>query len=99
TGFATTDYDRDGRIDLIAVQNDFSPIGSIGRFDGGLGHVLRNDPDAVGGFTPVPAEESGLVVPGAARAVRSLLRGEEMAPLLLVTRNNDSLLAFEEGAR
>jgi len=92
-GFASGDFDGDGRADLFAIQNDFSPIGSVGRFDSGLGQLLRGDPTVASGLVPVPPAQSGLVVPGAARAVARLPQGEA-PPVLVVTRNQDSVLAF-----
>ncbi|MBE2212891.1 MAG: VCBS repeat-containing protein [Opitutaceae bacterium] len=60
------DLDGDGALDLVCVGNHFGPEPSTGRFDGSLGAVLRGD--GKGGFTAVPPVESGLVVPGDARA-------------------------------
>ncbi len=93
-GFATGDFDADGHPDLFAIQNDFSPIGSVGRFDGGLGQLLRGGSDAATGLVPMPPAASGLVVPGAARAVAWLPRDEAGEPVLLVSRNREPLLAF-----
>ena len=60
------DLDGDGALDLICVGNHFGPEPSTGRFDGSVGAFLRGD--GRGGFTAVPPAESGLVVPGDARA-------------------------------
>ncbi len=40
-GLAAGDFDGDGRADILAVQNSYAPIPSVGRFDGGLGQFLR----------------------------------------------------------
>ena len=60
------DVDGDGALDIVGVGNHFGPEPSTGRFDGGLGVVLRGD--GRGGFVPVPPHRSGLLVPGDARA-------------------------------
>jgi enediyne biosynthesis protein E4 len=79
----------DGLPCLFAAQNSFAPIPSVGRFDGGLGQLLRWNGT---GFDSVPPAESGLVVPGDAKAVvRADLAG---SPGILVSRNAGTVLAF-----
>jgi enediyne biosynthesis protein E4 len=91
-GLAAGDFDGDGRADLFAVQNSYSPIPSVGRFDGGLGQLLRGD--GRGGFAPVPLAESGLVVPGDAKALAVIDADQDGWPDFLVTRNDSTTLAF-----
>jgi hypothetical protein len=86
------DFDADGHLDLYTVQNSFSPVPLIGRFDGGLSQLLHGD--GHGHFTAVPPSESGLVVPGDAKAVVTLDVERDGWPDLLVSRNNDSTLLF-----
>ena len=69
-GFVFTDLDGDGQPDLCCVGNFFGPEPMTGRFDGGVSLLLRGD--GRGGFTPVLPGESGLLVPGDARAVMRL---------------------------
>ena len=64
----------------------------MGRFDGGLSQLLRGD--GRGHFTPVPPAESGLVVPGDAKALAVLELSGDGRPGFLVSRNNSSTLAF-----
>ena len=92
-GLVAGDFDGDGHADILAVQNSFAPIPSVGRFDGGLGQMLRGD--GRGGFTPVSPAESGLVVPGDAKAMAAIDLGGDGWPSLLVTRNNATTLAFQ----
>jgi hypothetical protein len=91
-GLVAGDFDGDGRADILAVQNSYSPIPSVGRFDGGLGQMLRGD--GRGGFTPVSPAESGLIVPGDAKALAAIDLAGDGWPGLLVTRNNATTLAF-----
>jgi len=94
-GLAAGDFDGDGRADIFAVQNSFSPIPSVGRFDGGLSQLLRGD--GRGGFAPVAPAASGLVVPGDAKALAVIDIDQDGWPDFLVTRNNGTTLAFRNG--
>ncbi|WP_343125152.1 FG-GAP-like repeat-containing protein [Opitutus sp. GAS368] len=91
-GVVAGDFDGDGHADIYAVQNSYSPIAAVGRFDGGLSQLLRGD--GHGHFTPAPAAESGLIVPGDAKALVVLDLDHDGWPDFLVSRNNDETLAF-----
>jgi hypothetical protein len=91
-GLVAGDLDGDGHADIYAVQNTYSPIPSVGRFDGGLSQMLRGD--GRGGFAPVPLAESGLVVPGDAKALAMIDLDRDGWPDFLVTRNNSTTLAY-----
>jgi hypothetical protein len=91
-GVVAGDFDGDGNADIYAVQNSYSPIPYVGRFDGGLSQLLRGD--GRGGFTVVPAGESGLVVPGDAKALAVADLDQDGWPDFLVSRNNAPTLAF-----
>ncbi|HEY4301574.1 MAG TPA: FG-GAP-like repeat-containing protein [Candidatus Didemnitutus sp.] len=91
-GVVAGDFDGDGHADIYAVQNSYSPIAAVGRFDGGLSQLLRGD--GHGHFAPVPAAESGLIVPGDAKALVVLDLDQDGWPDFLVSRNNDETLAF-----
>jgi enediyne biosynthesis protein E4 len=91
-GIVAGDFDGDGLADIYAVQNSFAPIPAVGRFDGGLSQLLRGD--GHGHFTAVPPAESGLLVPGDAKALVVLDLDRDGWPDFLVSRNNDTTLAF-----
>lgn len=95
-GMVAGDFDGDGRADLVAVHNNFSPVHAIGRFDGGIGQLLLGD--GRGGFRAVAPRESGFVVPGDAKALVVLDLGEDGVPDLLCSRNNSTTLAFRNDA-
>jgi len=94
-GLVAGDFDGDGHADIYAVQNSYSPIPSVGRFDGGLSQMLRGD--GSGRLSPVPASESGLIVPGDAKALAVIDLDHDGWPDFLVTRNNDTTVAFRNG--
>jgi hypothetical protein len=91
-GLVAGDFDGDGHADIYAVQNSYAPIPYVGRFDGGLSQLLRGD--GRGHFTPVPVAESGLLVPGDAKALAVLDLDQDGWPDFLVSRNNNTTLAF-----
>ena len=91
-GVVAGDFDGDGNADIYAVQNSYAPPPVVGRFDGGLSQLLRGD--GHGHFTPVPPAESGLIVPGDAKALAVVDLDGDGWPDFLVTRNNSSALAF-----
>ena len=91
-GMVAGDFDGDGHADLMVIGNSYAPTPETGRFDGGLGWLLRGD--GHGGFTPVPPNESGFIVPGDARALAVTDLDQDGWPDLLATRNNDRALFF-----
>jgi hypothetical protein len=91
-GIAAGDFDGDGRTDLVCVGNSYAPVPETGRFDGALGWLLKGD--GSGGFTAMPPDESGLVVPGDARALALVDVDQNGYPDIFVTRNNAVSLAF-----
>jgi hypothetical protein len=91
-GLVAGDFDGDGHADLYVVQNSYAPAPAIGRFDGGLSQLLCGD--GHGHFAPVPPSESGLVVPGDAKALAVLDLDGDGWPDFLVSRNGEATLAF-----
>jgi hypothetical protein len=91
-GIVAGDFDGDGFTDIYAVQNSYGPIPAVGRFDGGLSQWLRGD--GQGHFSAVPVAESGLLVPGDAKALVIIDFNHDGWPDFVVSRNNDTTLAF-----
>ncbi len=91
-GIVAGDFDGDGHADIYAVQNSYAPIPAVGRFDGGLSQLLRGD--GHGHFTAVPPSESGLVVPGDAKALVVLDLNHDGWPDFLLSRNNGTTQAY-----
>src|SRR5437773_1018049 len=89
-GILAQDVDGDGKPDLLLAGNFDGVQPEIGRMSASYGLVLRGD--GRGRFTPVPAAQSGFMVPGQARDIQRVRtrRGD----LYVVTRNNDRALVF-----
>jgi hypothetical protein len=94
-GMVAGDFCGDGHLGVFAVQNSYAPTISVGHFDGGLGQLLRGD--GQGHFSAVAPLESGLVVPGDAKALSVLDFDQNGWPDFLVSRNNDNTAAFRNG--
>jgi len=94
-GILASDFDRDGKLDLLLAGNFDGVKPETGRMSAGYGLFLRGS--GAGVFTPVKNTESGFVVPGQARDIQSVRtpRGD----LYIVTRNNDRPLVFRAAAR
>jgi len=90
-GIVAGDLDGDGHADIYAAQNLYATP-AIGHFDGGLSQLLRGD--GHGGFAAVDPADSGLVVPGNAKAAAVLDLDHDGWPDFVVTRNSATSLAF-----
>jgi hypothetical protein len=91
-GTAACDFDGDGNIDIVAVQNFYGPQVETGRFDGGISLLLLGD--GKGGFTPATPARSGIAIPGEGRGVAVADWNHDGRPDLLVTRINENALAY-----
>jgi hypothetical protein len=86
------DFDGDGNVDLLAAGNSHAPEPTTGRFDGGVGVVLKGD--GRGGFTALSPAEAGVVATGEVRA--AALLADAAGLRVVVARNEGSLLLFEK---
>lgn len=91
-GTAAADFNGDGRVDFVAVQNFHGPQVETGRFDGGIGLLLLGD--GQGGFTATTAQESGVFIPGEGRGVAAGDWDRDGRPGLVITRTNETVLAL-----
>lgn len=86
------DFDKDGSLDLLISGNDFGTAVSIGRYDAFNGLLLKGD--GKGGFKPLSILESGIYIPGDAKALVKL-RSSSGKYLIAASQNKEALKLFE----
>ena len=91
-GVAVTEIDGDGHPDVYLVQNSFAPQAEHGRLDGGVSQALLGD--GAGGFTPLRADHSGLLVPGDGKSLALLDLDDDHWPDFAVGVNDGPLTLF-----
>ena len=89
-GILATDVDGDGRPDLLLAGNFDGLQPELGPMRTSFGTLLVGDGKV--GFRPVPATQSGLVVPGQTRDIQRVRTAH--GDIYLVARNDDRPLAF-----
>ncbi len=93
-GMLARDLDGDGKLDLLLAGNFDGVKPEIGRMSASYGLFLRGIGD--GTFDPVPATESGFLVPGEARDIQRVRTRQ--GELYVVTRNDDRPMIFRASA-
>jgi hypothetical protein len=95
-GVAVADLDGDGHQDLVLAQNLQATREGLDRLDAGRGLVLRGD--GRGGFTPVPGQDSGLILYGEQRACAVADFDADARPDLALTQNGAATALFQNTA-
>ncbi len=90
-GMVVDDFDNDGNIDVAICGNDYGNEVANGRYDAMNGLVLLGD--GKGGFKSQTILQSGLFVPGDAKALVKL-KGRDNNYLLAATQNRGALKVF-----
>ena len=93
--FCVDDIDGDGDQDIMAAGNLNAAQPDIGRYDAGYGIVLAGD--GRGSFEALDPEQSGLVIRGEGRDVKSLVTSGKK--LYVVSRNNNSIKVFQKNKK
>jgi hypothetical protein len=91
-GIVFTDYDHDGRTDLVMAGNFLDVLPEIGRYDASYGVILRNVGKASGGaikYESVNPAVSGFFVRGQVRHMAQLAQGQ-----FILAKNNDRAQLF-----
>ena len=89
-GIYSTDFDGDGKPDLLLGGNFDGVKPELGKMSAGYGLYLRGD--GKGRYTPVRTAESGFLVPGQARDIQRVRT--RTGSFYIVARNNDRPLIF-----
>lgn len=90
-GMVTDDFNNDGNLDIAVSGNDYGNEVTNGRYDAMNGLVLQGD--GQGNFSAQTILQSGLYIPGDARALIKL-KGNGNAYLLAASQNRGSLKLF-----
>ena len=90
-GLVPEDFNRDGHLDLLLSGNSHATESISGRLDGLNGLLMLGD--GKGGFKPLRAAQSGILIPGDAKGMAQL-KLVNGASLVLAAQNNGPLLAF-----
>lgn len=93
-GILASDYDEDGKLDLLLAGNFDGVKPELGRMSAGYGLFLKGN--GKGGFATVKTPASGFLVPGQARDIQRIRT--KQSELFVVTRSNDRPLVFRSNA-
>lgn len=86
------DFNKDGKADILLAGNSFATETHTGRYDAMSGLLLIGD--GKGQFQPQTLAQSGFYLPGDARSLACLQQANGQS-LVLATRNNDTMQAFQ----
>ncbi len=87
-----TDFNQDGKKDLLAIGNDYGPDIETYRHDAFNGCLLLGQGN--GSFLPIPAAQSGFLANRDARRM-AMITGKGGASWILVGNNNDNIQIFK----
>jgi hypothetical protein len=91
-GIAVADFNGDGGPDAAIAQNLFTHEPETGLWRGGLGQLVCSRSKR--GLEPVPARESGIVIPGDAKGAASMDLDGDARPDILVMQNDDAAVVL-----
>lgn len=92
-GIATEDVDGDGNIDLLLTGNQEAVQPDFGAYDAGIGQLLLGDGE--GRFRAVSTKESGFVVTGEGRQIKTM-RSANREIIYIVSRNDSYPIMFRK---
>ncbi len=88
---AIDDFNQDGHQDVLVGGNFYGVPPDQGRYDASYGCLLLGD--GKGTFAPSSLQDSGFMVTGEVRAIKSV-RTASGATLVMAARNNDTVVIF-----
>lgn len=95
-GIVATDYNHDGKTDLLLTGNFFDVLPEIGRYDANNGLLLQNTGKNASGqptFVPVRPTQSGFAVRGQVRRMKNL-RTAQGKNYIILAKNRDKVQVF-----
>ncbi|HEY6978281.1 MAG TPA: VCBS repeat-containing protein [Chitinophagaceae bacterium] len=92
-GMVIDDFNGDGNLDIAAVGNDYGTEVSVGRYDAMNGLIMLGN--GRGNFACETILQSGLFIPGNAKAVVKLI-GNKNNYLLAASQNKDVLKVYRK---
>lgn len=93
-GMVTVDYNDDHNNDILMVGNNYGNEIFIGRYDAFNGGLLKND--SKGNFKFISPDESGFIVSGDAKNIKTILSNIDKKPYYIVSQNRDSIRIFQK---
>jgi hypothetical protein len=91
-GIAIADFDGDGIVDVVLGHNSYSPEPETGRFDGGLGVLVRGRGGSE--FEAAPAHASGIVMPEDSKGLCTIDLDGDASPDFLAATNDGPVRTF-----
>jgi hypothetical protein len=88
-----SDINADGKQDILLGGNLRSVQTELGPYDASLGLALLGD--GQGNFKSLPPAQSGFVVKGEIRSIKSI-KNSQGEYVYLISRNNEGLMAFKK---
>lgn len=95
-GIVTTDYDHDGKLDILLTGNFFDVLPEIGRYDANDGLVLKGTGKNAQGqpqFVAIKPSQSGFLARGQVRRMRKA-RTANGKELIILAKNKDKAQVF-----
>jgi hypothetical protein len=87
-GMVVDDFNADGNLDVLFCGNDYGTEISVGRYDAMNGLMMKGD--GSGNFKPISISESGIYIPGNAKAMVKLLSANNSYNII-ASQNRDKL--------
>ncbi len=87
------DINEDGKLDIILGGNLKAVQTELGPYDAGFGMVLLGKGDC--SFNALSPSQSGFFIQGETRSIK-IVKNKKNEKLILVARNNDTLLGFKK---
>jgi hypothetical protein len=91
-GIQVSDYDGDGLLDALIAGNFYNPDFMTGRYDASIGLFLKGN--GKGGFTALPASQSGVHIHGDARSLQTIHIARK--PVVVVGVNKGKMIFYRD---